>query len=170
MRIGDLFDIPLSGGRVAIGHFVYWDKNNGPFIQVFDYFVPKEKLNIEDAVQNEYLFPPIITGLNAAIRVGLWHKIGKKPVLDFKYPGFISCYWDEKTGEVYKWFLINGIEEKSLGLLLSEEFKSLEFLAVWSPYQIIERIETGIIPFPFGEMIKYNKFTPVNQGNAPNGK
>jgi hypothetical protein len=57
MRIGDLFDIPLSDNRVAIGHFVYRDKNNGPFIQVFDYIVPKEKLIIEDAVKKNIYFP-----------------------------------------------------------------------------------------------------------------
>jgi hypothetical protein len=167
MRIGDLFDIPLSDNRVAIGHFVYRDKNNDPFIQVFDYIVPKEKLIIEDAVKKKYLFPPVITGLNAAVRIGLWHIIGKKPVIDFKYPNFISCHRDNKTGEIKNWFLYDGMNWVGLGLLLPEKYKSLEFLVVWSPYDVIDRIETGFIPFPYGDMIKYNKFTPVHQEKAP---
>ena len=37
VKLGNIFEITLSDERKAIGHYVYWDKKNGPFIQVFNY-------------------------------------------------------------------------------------------------------------------------------------
>lgn len=161
VKVGDLFEITLSDNRRAVGHYVYWDDKNGPFIQVFDHITTKEEMRIADAVTKQYLFPPVITGLRAMVRKGLWPVIGKKPVTDFIYPKFISSYWNDKTGEIKKWFLYDGKSFISIGLVLPEEYKKLEYLVVWSPYDVIYRIETGKIPFPFGEMIRDNKFTPI---------
>ncbi|PKO15874.1 MAG: hypothetical protein CVU39_10165 [Chloroflexi bacterium HGW-Chloroflexi-10] len=160
IKIGDLFEITLSDHRTAIGHYVYRDNKNGPFIQVFDYIENKQKMNVEDAVKKGYMFPPVITGLKAAIRKGLWIVIGKRPVTDFIYPKFISAHWDDKTGEVKSWFLYNGSNFIKIGSFLDEQYKTLEYLVVWSPIDIISRVETGIIPFPYGEMIRNNKFIP----------
>lgn len=163
IRVGDLFEITLSNERCAIGHYVYRDKNNGPFIQVFDYIAYKDKFNLEEAIQAKYMFPPVITGLGAAIRTGLWYIVGKKMVKDFIYPKFISTFWNDKTGEVTNWFLYDGVNWIRIGPFLPDEYKSLEYLVVWSPYDVIDRVETGIIPFPYGEMIRNNKFTPSAQ-------
>jgi hypothetical protein len=160
VKVGDLFEIPLSDSRKAVGHFVFKDNKNGPFIQIFDYIVDNEKWNIQDAIKSKYLFSPVITGLNAAIRVGLWHIIGRKPVINFTYPKFISSHWNDKTGEVKNWFLWDGDKFIKLGPTLPDEYKILEYMVVWSPYDVIFRVETGIIPFPYGDMIKNNKFTP----------
>lgn len=160
IKVGDLFEITLSNQRKAVGHHVYWDTKNGPFIQVFDYIAEKDFFNVDDALTQPYMFPPVITGLKAAVRTGLWPVIGKKPVENFKYPKFISSHWNDKTGEVQLWFLYNGNSFSRLGPILPEKYRTLEYLVVWSPYAIIDRIETGSIPFPYGEMIRNNKFTP----------
>lgn len=160
-KVGDVFEIPLSSNRLAVGHFVYHDKKHGPFIQAFDYIADKNGFNIQDAIQARYLFAPVITGLKAAIRTGLWNIVGYKPVVNFTYPKFISAIWNDKTGEVINWFLFDGENFIKLGPVLSEEYKPLEFMVVWSPYDVIYRIETGKIPFPYGEMIRDNKYTPL---------
>lgn len=161
VKVGDLFKITLSNGRCAIGHYVFRDKNNGPFIQVFNYIADKEDLNLEKAIQSEYMFPPVITGLGAAIKAGLWQIVGKKKVDNFVYPKFISTFWNDKTGEITNWFLYDGSSYERLGSILPVEYKNLEYLVVWSPYDIIDRIETGEVPFPYGDMIKNNRFTPI---------
>lgn len=163
VKVGDLFEITLTNERCAIGHFVYRDKNNGPFIQVFKYISDKKDFNIEKAIHANYMFPPVITGLGAAIRTGLWQIVGKKTVNDFVYPKFISAFWDDKTGKVTNWFLYNGSSYEKLGPILPVEYKNLEYLVVWSPHDIIYRIETGEIPFPYGDMIKNNRFTPISR-------
>jgi hypothetical protein len=163
VKVGDLFEITLSNERCAIGHFVYRDKNNGPFIQVFNYIADKKDFNLEKAIQAKYIFPPVITGLGAAIRTGLWQIVGKKPVNDFVYPKFISTFWNDKTGEVTNWFLYDGSSYEKLGPILPVEYKNLEYLVVWSPYDINYRIETGEIPFPYGDLIKNNRFTPLTR-------
>jgi hypothetical protein len=168
VKVGDLFEITLSDGRKAIGHFVYWDEKYGPFIQVFNIIKYKYELKIEDAITKGYMFPPIITGLKAAVRKGLWPVIGKRKITDFKYPNFLRAYWNEKTGEVKNWFLFDGVNTFSLGSVLPEEYKNLEYLVVWSPFDVIYRIETGTIPFPYGEMIRDNKFIPIAQNKKSN--
>ncbi len=160
VKVGDLFEITLSQERKVVGHYVHWDDKNGPFIQVFNYMVAAEEMKIDDAVKKPYLFPPVITGLKAAVRTGLWQIIGQKPVENFVYPKFISSHWNEKTGEVKNWFLYDGVDFLNIGSVLPEEYKTLEYLVVWSPYDVIARVETGVIPFPYGEMIKNNRFTP----------
>ena len=163
VKVGDLFQITLSDNRKAIGHYVYWDDKNGPFIQVFNYFFDKEEVIIEKAIESSYMFPPVISGLRAAVRNGLWPVIGRKPVINFSYPNFISSHWNDKTGEVINWFLYNGTEFIRLGSVLPEDYKNFGYLVVWSPFDVIYRIETGNIPFPYGDMIKNNRFTPIIQ-------
>lgn len=169
VKVGDLFEITLSDGRRAIGHHVYWDEKYGPFIQVFNYIKTKGDMNLKEAINSGYMFPPILTGLKAALRSGLWSVIGNRQIADFKYPKFLRSYWNDKTGEVKNWFLFDGVNSFSLGPILPEEYKNLEYLVVWSPFDVIYRIETGIIPFPYGEMIKNNRFAPIGQRKNTEG-
>jgi hypothetical protein len=72
-KIGNIFEIPLKGERKSYGQFVYKDMKQGPLIQVYDLIMKKEiSLNIDDLYDVKPLFPPVITGLGAAIRSGLW--------------------------------------------------------------------------------------------------
>jgi hypothetical protein len=160
IKVGDVFEIPLSDGRKAFGQYVYKSKL-GSIIKIFDCIIGKEKhVNLCDIANTDSLFPPVITGLFAAIRTGLWQKIGKLPVGDYSATQFISSWWDGKTGEVYHWSLWDGSKFIRLGKILPEEYKNLEYCVVWNPSDIVWRIENFEIPYPYGDMIKYGKLIP----------
>lgn len=156
IKVGDIFEIPLSNNKKAFGQYVFWDSKNGPLIKVFD-LIPnlEEQIPIEDIIARKELFPPVITGLMAAIKIGLWKIVGHSEVKDFIFPEFISAFVDYKSGKVGYWYLWNGINSTNLGHELPEKFKNLEFLVVHSPYDIPERIETGVKPYD--SLIRFNK-------------
>lgn len=149
LKAGDIFEIPLSGGRKAYGQYVHEDRKMGPLIQVFDLIIqgdvqPSQLLDqLKDA---EPLFPPVITGLFAAIRTGLWKVIGHMSITKFAYPQFVSTMHEgyQRRG---LWYLWNGKTWVKLGHELAEEYKKLEFLVVWDPHNIAHRIETGENPY-----------------------
>jgi hypothetical protein len=159
-RIGDVFEIPLSGERYAFGQYLNYSRM-GPIIQVFAFTSEQQApVNIAQIIQSKPLFPPIITGLFAAVRDGMWKVIGNKPVNDFVHPKFLSALYDERTGDVKKWSIWDGDKSLVLGKELPREYKGLEYLVVWSPINVVSRIETGKVPFPYYDMIRYNKFVP----------
>lgn len=158
VKIGDIFEIPISDNRKAFGQYVYFDQQQGPLIQIFDYILKDdEKVDLNKIVESKKLFPPIITGLFAAIRAKLWKVVGNKDIENFVYPGFVSTLRKPKTNEATIWFYWNGSESIRLGRELSKEYKEKEYLAIHSPYDIPERIETG--KNPYEEIIMTNKFS-----------
>jgi hypothetical protein len=161
VKIGDIFEIPLRNGSRTYAQYVYKDNKQGPLIQVFDLVTRDNLEDLDKIIEATPLFPPVITGVYAAIRVDMWHVIGNRPVNGFVYPKFVSSYYNEKSGIAYKWFLWDGNQYSFIGDRLPNEFKNLEYLVVWSPYDIVDRILTGKYPFPYGDLIKYNKFTPI---------
>jgi hypothetical protein len=160
-RIGDIFEIPVRDMHRAYGQYIFKDRQQGPLIQVFDLITTQPNIDIDDIQNAKPLFPPVITGLNAAIRTKLWNVVGNLPVRNFVYPKFVSAHYDEKTGEAYRWFIWDGETYIDVGTTLSDEQKKLEYLIVWSPYDVMTRIETGEYPYPYGELIKHNKFVPL---------
>jgi len=149
IRFGDIFEIPLSDGRKAYGQYLFRDERMGPLIRVFDLFIGEEVRSDQllDRLRNaRSLFPPVITGLPAAISTGFWKVIVHMPVGEFTYPGFISAMHEgyEQRGP---WHLWNGEKYTQLGRSLPEEYKQLEFLVVWDPHDIPHRIETGQNPY-----------------------
>jgi hypothetical protein len=154
VKIGDIFKIPLQNDRVAYGQYVFKDRKQGPLIQVYDFITSDTNSRIDRTMLVKYLFPPVITGLFAAIRSGLWQVVDNYPVKNFVYPKFISAYYDERTGKVIKWFIWDGKNYIPLGSRINDEQKQLEFLVVWSPYDIIYRIETGKYPYPYGSNLR----------------
>ncbi len=161
IKIGNIFEIPLSKGRFAYGQYVYKDRM-GPIIQVFN-IISKKRMQIDQLGQLNPLFPPIITALFAAINKGIWTVIGKKVIDNFTYPNFVSAYYDEYTGKANKWFIWNGDKFINIGTNLTDEYKKLEYLIAWNPKDVVNRIETGEYIFPFRELILFNKFTPKKQ-------
>ena len=131
----------------------------GPIIQVFD-LVSEGHVPIEEILRSKLLFPHVITGLFAAIRDQMWKVIGHSPVRDFIQPEFVSAVYDERTGEAKRWSLWDGEKFKEIGSELTPEYARLEYLVVWSPTNIVRRIETGEMPFPYADLIKHNKYTP----------
>lgn len=154
IRVGDVFQIPLSDGRYAYGQYVYRDPKHGPIIRVFD-FIAEDEMEFEEVrarlARAKLLFPPIITGVFAAIRTGMWKVIGRMPVDDFEYPNFLNVF-DERFQPISDWFLVTKDKTIRLGKKLPERYKNLELLVVWSPHDVVRRIETG--ENPYKEMIK----------------
>jgi len=159
-KIGDVFEIPLSDGRKAYGQLVFRDKKNGPLIIIFNKITKESILDVKELINIKPLFPPVITGLNAAIRTGMWRIIGKFPINDFVYPKFVNSDWNQKSGKAIMWYVWDGEKDTKIGPFLPDELKNLEFLVVWSPYDVVYRIETGEYPSPYGDLIKFNKFSP----------
>jgi hypothetical protein len=160
ITIGSIFEIPLSDRRFAYGQYVFKDTKMGPIVKIFD-LISDTQIQFEQFDVVKPLFPPIITGLFAAIRSGMWKVIGKKAVEGFVYPNFISTFFNEKNGEAGVWFLWDGSKSVRLGTQLPEKYKNLEYLMVWNPPDVVKRIETGEYPFPFRELILENKFIPI---------
>jgi hypothetical protein len=104
IRVGGVFEIPLSNDKRAYGQYVFKDQKMGPLIQVFN-LITEEKIGLDRLKNAQPLFPPVITGLFAAIRTGIWKVIGYMPVEEFAYPKFVSTFFNEKTGEARVWFL-----------------------------------------------------------------
>ena len=154
VRVGDVFQIPLSDGRIAYGQYVYRDRRNGPIIRVYN-FISENELSFAEVQKQlqkaKLLFPPVITGVFAAVRSGLWKVLGRLPVNDFEYPNFINVF-DENYQPKSYWFLVTEEKDVLLGKRLPEEYKNLEMLTVWSPYDVMHRIETG--ENPYSEMIR----------------
>jgi hypothetical protein len=159
LRVGDILGIPLSDGRTAFGQYMHWDKKMGPLVQIFD-LVTVHEIQPEQLENAEPLFPPIFTGLFAAVRTGFWKVIGHRNIVDFIYPEFVSTFYDEKTGKARLWFLWDGEHSTRIGYKLPPEYKQLEYLVVWDPHDIVARIETGEYPYPYGDLIQNNSFQP----------
>jgi len=163
IKIGDIFKIPLSNRRKAYGQFVYKDQQMGPLILVFNLITERQIDDIQKLINVKPLFPPVITGVNAMTRTGNWKVIGKLPVENFTYPNFIRNLYDEKTGKAGIWLLWDGEKNIRIGRKLSDKQKKLEYLVVWSPQDVVYRIETGTYPFPYGDLIVKNEFEPRKQ-------
>lgn len=146
VKIGDVFVIPLPNGGNAYGQYVFQDKKMGPLVQIFD-LITEHKIQVDQLQETHPLFRPVITGLFAVIRSGLWEIIGTLPVKNFLYPMFISTLENEDTGHAGVWYLWDGEKSLRLGYTVPDEYKDLEFLCVWSPYDISRRIETGEKPY-----------------------
>jgi hypothetical protein len=157
VKVGDIFEIPLSGGRNAFGYYLYYSKK-GPIVQIYN-LISENDIEIEEIIKGRPLFPPVITGLHVTVNSGIWKVIGNIPVVGFVHPMFVSTLYDEKTGKAVLWFLWDGQKDIRIGTILPEKYKSLEFLIVWNPESIERRIETGEIPYPYSELIKNNKYT-----------
>jgi hypothetical protein len=147
LRVGSVFSIALSDNRVAYGWFVRDDSRKGPMIQIFDLILESgEEVDLSRLADAGFMFPPIVTGLKAAIRTGLWKMVGHIPVKGFVPPKFIACYWDEKTGIAYRWFLWDGDKHVNLGDKLPDKYRKLELDIVWDPHAVAERILNGYHP------------------------
>lgn len=124
MEIGDVFLAPLTGGRSAYGQYIAKDRM-GPLVRIFD-LISENEIELAELQSVGFMFPPVITGLFAAIRSGLWKLIGTLPVRDFEYPYFISARYDKKTGKTGMWYLWDGSRYTPIGRTLPEYYKNFE--------------------------------------------
>ena len=152
LRVGAVVEIPLSDGRFAYGWYVHWDKEQGPLLQVLDIFSTGE-MDLAQIETARPLFRPVVTGLRAAVRTGLWTIIGFIPVSEFDYPAFVAPFVNEETGKATRWFLWDGNSYVALGYELPREYWDLERLVVWDPRGLAKRIETGENPFAVQKLL-----------------
>jgi len=156
IKIGDIFQIPIAGNRIAYGQYVFRDPKMGPLIQVLNR-ITDGRIEVTDLKHAQPLFPPVITGLYGAIHTGLWTIIGYLPVKGFTYPNFISTTFDLRTGHIGTWYIWDGHHSIRIGTHLPEKNKQLEFLVVWAPQDIAIRIETGQLPEPYRTLVNENR-------------
>jgi len=149
-KLGDVFEIPLTNGQRTFGQYVYYDSENGPLVVIFRLIAqPDEEIDVKRLKSSGLLFPPVITGLFAALRSGLWKVIGRLPTDDFEYPYFTSAFYDERSGKYGMWHLWDGSISRPIGYDLPEEYQSLERLIVWHPLNLVKRIESGDNPYAY---------------------
>lgn len=163
-KIGTIVRIPLNDNRNAYCQYVHKDKM-GPMIAVFELIIT-HPINLNILLEADHLFPPIITGLFAAVRTKLWEKVGCLPVVNFEYRGFINPHYDFMSGEVIMWYFWNGDHYIKLGKKLPEEYKDRELLIGWNPYSVVERIETGKVSSAYEGLIKNNRAFSKNGGRV----
>ncbi len=147
VKIGDVFEIPLSAGRRAYGQYVHQDPRMGPLIRVYDLIVDHGDVPWGKLSTVGYRFPPVITGLMAAIREGFWTVVGNLSVADFSYPKFLAANRDPRTGQPVMWFWWDESGYHRIGTTRPGNYASFEHLSVWAPSDIARRIETGENPW-----------------------
>ncbi len=147
LKIGDVFEIPLSDGRKAYGQYVRADKDNGPMIRIFD-LITKDNIQVDEIINTPNMFPPLIVGLRAAIKTGMWTILGNSPINDFDPPYFISAMYDSINDKMGMWYLWDRSKSEyiPLGYKLPGEYRELEQLVVWAAEDVAKRIETGNNP------------------------
>ena len=147
-KIGDCFEILLPDGRRAYGRYVFWDgppnrpaSGLGSLVQIYD-VITYEEVSLGRLRSADFLFPPVFTGLKAAIRSGIWRIVGHLPVEGFIFPQFRSTF-GTKPGVYHDWKIWDGEKEIFIGDL-PPELRSLEAKAVWGCQLLEDRIATGI--------------------------
>ena len=168
LKTGDILQLPFSDGMYAVAQIVLLDFSKGapmnPLLRVVKgRFHMDEEIDLDIIDLSDQLFPPIITGVGGAVKAGYWNKIGHRPVENFRYPTCIQTNYSQDTGEAGTWYLRDETGTYILGKELPEELKNLEYDVILDPHSVSTRIETGEISFPYGDLIKYNKFTPIEQ-------
>ncbi len=160
IEIGDVLEIPLPDGRRAYCQVVAHEDAFGFLIRVFDR-IGSARLPLESLADADDLFPPVFSAAGDAVQEGAWCVAGRLPVVDFTCPPFVTSKYDEKTGRAAMWFLWEQGIYTYLGPDLPEEHKRREYLVVWSPADIVARIESGQIPYPYGELLRDGYFMPT---------
>jgi hypothetical protein len=151
IKIGDILEIPLLDNKKTFAHYIYKSKIYIDLIQVHNYIVDSEiEFNPEDFSHSKPLFPPLFTSLKRAIKICRWKIVGNIPVENSIKASFVSTLYS-KSGNAGNWFLYNftANDEGSIniGKVLPEKYKHLEYLAIYSPENIVKRISTGVKPF-----------------------
>lgn len=161
IRVGDIFEIQIAHRRFVYGQYVH-KSELGPMVVIYDMFFDEPIVDVNLLKNSKLLFPPVLTGLNAAIKSRLWKRVGRIDVLDYSDTKFISAWWDDKTGKVHHWSLWDGKQFVRIGSLLPDEYKNLEFCIVWDPQNLMKRIISKEVPYPYKDMIKYGNYDPKN--------
>lgn len=155
-EVGDIYRIPLPEGKFAYAQFIFFDTKYGGIVRIFEpIFDSEDSVELDKLLSTELRFPPVYVGISAAIKSYGWEIVDNTQVVNFIFPGFISTLPNPKTGEATTWYLWDGKELVRLGITLPNKYKKLEFLSIYSPDLIVERIISGHKPEE--ELILNNK-------------
>lgn len=156
VKLGDVFEIPLTDGRKAYGQYVYRE-SGGPIMRIFDYFtLPGEKPDLQEIDTKKLIFPPVYAGIMGAVRANAWKVIGELPFDDYKFEGFLNFIPEIGTNKIKLWALWDGETSHDLGSSLPKKYVKFETTAVYPADLIVERIETGFNMFDYPK--KHNRF------------
>lgn len=159
VKLGDIFEIPLSNRKKTYGQYIFMDKQYGPIVKIFDCIIDQDQImDCEKVVQSKLLFPPIIMGIFATIREGVWKVVANIKVANFQYPKFLRAMWDPGSGKASKWFIWDGTNSVELGDRVANKYRDLEYLGVYPPDLVVNRIEKGTNFFK--HMIDTNYYRP----------
>ena len=163
IKIGVVFQIPLSDGRKAYAQYVYDDWGN--IIRIFNYFTSGvEQPSLQKIDTSDLIFPPVHVGLQGAIKQKVWKIIGELPANDYIYKGFLNHSEvlpmpKDRTDpvKIQSWALWNGEKYIELGEKLPKQYHDYESGAIYPQDMIVERIETGFDMFAYPK--KHNRFS-----------
>lgn len=144
LRIGDICEIPLPSGKKGFAQYVHYDKNFGPVVQVYA-LVTDTTPSVDEILRSGAKFPPVITGVQSAVKVGLWSVIGHAEIgapIALRFRNGVP----DKTGKVQVWWLYDGERETRVGRL-PPGAERYELLIVWAQDALAKRIDTGENPF-----------------------
>jgi hypothetical protein len=140
-KIGDAFEIPLSDGRLAYCQYVLRKEDFGDLVRVFNLLSPEPLESAEPLLRSNILFPPVFAALVAAVRYGIWKRIGNLPVEPFEFPKFRQTM-GTKPGTHYDWRIWDGKKTRMIGELPAS-LRSLELKCIWGCEALSERIGGG---------------------------
>jgi hypothetical protein len=154
-KVGDYLMLSLPNGTNGYAQYLYRHKEYTSLIQVFDLFTdPEITPDLRTLRSATQLFPPVFVAFDHAIREGQWRILGSAAVQDFRFPSFRctrSLTHGLEPGVFDDWLLWDGHSYRALGIL-EEQYRPLEYLVVWAPVLLADRIVTGR-NFPFALML-----------------
>lgn len=148
IRKGDVFCVILSNCKKAFFQYVEDDKTqlNSSVIKVFRQIYEEDYLpDLERIVQDEVLFYAH-TMLRVGLKQGIWEKVGnvkqKEELEIYKFRLFEEINFSQIT-KSYSWYIWE-INSPVLFIgELSNEYKVYELGFVFSPFNILYRVENG---------------------------
>lgn len=146
-KVHDYYAIPLPDGRYGYVRHLYHDPTWNDIVQVLSLITTDQSATLEQLVGAEQMFPPVLTSVAAAVRVGGWIFLGNHPFSGFEFPTFRgtnSLLLRRYEPGVYDdWWLWSGGDIWKFVGRLDDEQRRLEYKVWWAPQNLAKRIATG---------------------------
>ena len=138
--VGDVFAIPISGGRFAFGRVMLLDKLHGMLIEVFAK-TTDSKVFDRSVVESGRLFQPLVlSGGDSSLKIWRWTVVRSDP--SYKRPDepleFVSPH---PSGDC--WCAVD-LERNILRIVSTEEKKIMISGHLWSPKNVEDHIEEAL--------------------------
>lgn len=145
VKIGDVYSFKLPNGQFGYARYLFNHPKMSKLVEI-KAVIDDGSASLADVLAAPRLFPPVFVGLNVAVRLGFWRKIGSSAVCDFQFPRFRRSLRGlmrfPEEGSYDDWEIWDGSAYSRIGKL-SKEYEGLEFIAVWSSDLLEDRVATG---------------------------